>query len=111
MATKTWVGAHQDSPGFEAAINACDPKPDRPAKNSAPEELVACLRAHGLNPPSSIDELKPYMLQQDGTTAGRAALSACGIDSRPVEKARGKGDCGGDRPRAKASRAKAVPEQ
>jgi hypothetical protein len=109
MASKQWVGAHEGSPGFEAAMNACDPKPDRQAENSSPEELVSCLREHGLTPPTSIDELKPWMAQQDGTTAGRAALSACGVNSRPVDKAGGKGDCAGEKTAgaAKARRARA----
>jgi hypothetical protein len=114
LALKLWLGAHEDSAGFEIAINACEP--DKPAKVSgpAPEELVSCLRDHGLTPPTSIDQLKPWMAQQDGTAAGRAALSACGIDSRPVDKLRGNGPCGGDKPadaaKAKASRRKAAPE-
>jgi hypothetical protein len=115
MALKMWMRDHEDSAGFQTAIGACEP--DKPAKASgpAPEELVACLRDHGLTPPSTIDQLKPWVAQQDGTAAGRAALSACGIDSRPVNKMPGGGPCGGDQPtaveKAKAARAKAAPEQ
>jgi hypothetical protein len=113
VAFKMWMRDHENSAGFQAAIAACEP--DKPAKASgpAPEELVACLREHGLTPPSTIDQLKPWTAQQDAAAAGRAALSACGIDSRPVDKARGDGPCGGDKPtvveKAKAARAKVAP--
>jgi hypothetical protein len=98
-ALKSWLRDHQDSAGFQAAIDACEPKRDKgdKAPNPSPEELVACLRHQGLTPPSTIDQLKPWMAQQDGTTAGRAALSACGVDTRPVDKARGTGGCAGDK--------------
>ena len=38
------------------------------------------------------------MAQQSDTAAGKAALSACGIDSRPVDKAPGNGGCADDKP-------------
>ena len=47
---------------------------------------VACLRDHGLNPPATIDQLKPWMAQQYATDAGRAALHACGFDAHPSDK-------------------------
>jgi hypothetical protein len=118
-AFKLWMGEHEGSAGFDAAVAACEP--ERPAKVSgpAPEELVACLRNRGLTPPATIDQLKPWMAQQDGTAAGRAVLTACGVDSRPTEKARGDGSCGGDKPtvvekakaaaRPRASSAKTAP--
>jgi hypothetical protein len=116
MALKLWLGEHEASAGFQAASDACEPKRDERVKapGPAPEELVACLRDHGLTPPATIDQLKPWMGQQDGTATGRAALSACGIDVRPVDKARGNGPCGGDKPadatKAKAAKKKAAPE-
>ena len=116
MALKLWLGEHEDSAGAHTAMDACGPRRDERVKTPgpAPEELVACLRDHGLTPPTTIDQLKPWMAQQDGTAAGRAALTACGIDSRPVDKVRGDGPCGGDKPadaaKAKAARKKAAPE-
>jgi hypothetical protein len=116
MALKQWLGDHESSAGFQAAVDACEPKRDErvTAPGPAPEELVACLRDHGLTPPSTIDQLKPWMGQQDGTAAGRAALTACGIHSRPVDKARDNGPCGGDKPadaaKAKPARKQVAPE-
>jgi hypothetical protein len=60
-----------------AGANRSQPKP------AAPTELVSCLRAHGLNPPDDIFQLKPWMLRQAGTDAGKAAMSACGVDFGP----------------------------
>ena len=110
IALKTWIGDHEDSPGVQSAVEACNPKPDERKKASgpAPEELVTCLRDRGLAPPSSIGQLKPWIAQQADTADGNAALSACGIDSRPV-------GCAGEKSpaaeRAKASRAKAAGAQ
>jgi hypothetical protein len=124
VALKGWLGDHEGSASFEAAVNACEPHTEGPAKAPAPspEELVTCLRDHGLDAPATIDQLKPWVLQQSQTESGKAALTACGFDARPVEKAHGGGGCAGDKAadqakasraktsRAKASKAKAAPE-
>jgi hypothetical protein len=49
------------------------------AKPAAPTDLVACLRTHGLNPPTDLFALKPWMVQQSGTSTGKAALAACHV--------------------------------
>jgi hypothetical protein len=51
----------------------------QPRSAAAPAALVACLRARGLNPPANLFLLKPWMVRQDGTVAGKAALSACRV--------------------------------
>jgi hypothetical protein len=76
MALKQWVGATPD----DAAVKACVPGV------VAPTELMSCLRAHGLNPPDNLFDLKPWMARQAGTDAGKAALSACGMDFNPPER-------------------------
>ena len=112
---KTWLRDHEGSSDFEAAMDACNPKPDGPAKDAgpAPEKLVACLRERGLDAPTSIDQLKPWVAQQSETDSGKAALSACGVNTRPVAKTPGTGDCAGeksaDAARAKSLRAKPAP--
>jgi hypothetical protein len=103
VAITQWVGDHQDTPGLDAAFEACDPKPrqgDKP-DNAAPEQLIACLRTKGLNPPGGLNEFKPWLLQQSRTSAGKDARKACGFAG--VEEKRGTG-CGADR--AEASRAR-----
>jgi hypothetical protein len=107
LATKQWIGEHEGSAGFEAAMDACQPDKPATAGGPAPEELLACLRHQGLTPPTTIDQLKPWMAQQDATAAGRSALSACGVVARPPYKARGDGPCGGEKPAEPAKGAKA----
>ena len=103
IAIKEWVGAHQDTAGLEAAFTACDPNPRQgdKADSAAPQELVACLRAKGLQPPANVSELKPWILQQSQTAAGNTALKACGF-AGPEEKhaVEDGGTCGAAKDRA-----------
>ena len=88
FALKKWIATHEAGP----AVAACVPEA------APPTELLSCLRAHGLNPPSSLFELKPWMLRQSRTDAGKAAMKPCGVDfdRRPtVQELPKKGDCGG----------------
>jgi hypothetical protein len=90
VAIKSWLGAHADDPGFEKAVAACDTSPRGPVKvfaDRSPEELVTCLRDHGLDAPANAEELKPWITTQIDTAAGNAALNACGVDVHPNEKA------------------------
>lgn len=77
LALKQWLAAHADN----AAVTACNPR------SAAPTELVSCLRAHGLNPPDNLFQLKPWMARQAGTDAGKATLNACGLDFKPGQRA------------------------
>jgi hypothetical protein len=76
-ALKRWLTAHPD----DAAVKACTPQ------SGAPTELVACLRAHRLDPPGNLMQLKPWMARQAATDAGKAALNACGVDFNPPRSA------------------------
>jgi hypothetical protein len=95
---KQWIIAHESDPAVEPALKACQPAP---GTEPSPPELVACLRDHGLNPPATIDQLKPWMASQSQTPAGRTALTACGFDAHPDEKPspgapeKQPADCGG----------------
>jgi hypothetical protein len=80
-AIKAWIVARGDDAAVKRAVKTCSPR------GPAPELLVACLRDHGLDAPSAIDELKPWIARQFGTNAGKAALRACGVDVAPMEKA------------------------
>jgi hypothetical protein len=109
VAIKQWVGDHHDSPGLEAAFQACDPNPRKGDKGdaAAPEKLVACLRAKGLQPPANLNELKPWVLGQFETAAGKSALNACGMAAPEDKPAAGEpGPCGGDK-QARVARARA----
>jgi hypothetical protein len=110
VAIKQWVGDHQDIAGMQAAFKACDPHPSQGEKadSQAPEKLVACLRDKGLQPPANLNDLKPWILGQSETAAGKSALNACGLqppeDKPATEDA---GPCGApDRAKA-ASKARA----
>jgi hypothetical protein len=108
VAIKEWVGAHRDTAGLDDAFRACDPKPSQAQKDDgpAPAQLRACLTGKGLNPPTGLDELKPWILRQSETAAGNAALKACGfggVEDKPrVEDG---GPCGAAKAQAKPSRA------
>jgi hypothetical protein len=103
VAIKQWVGDHQDAAGMEAAFAACDPQPRGKPDEAAPEKLVACLRAKGLQPPASMNDLKPWVLGQFDTPAGKSALNACGL-AAPEEKPAPDeaGPCGAAKARAAA---------
>jgi hypothetical protein len=108
VAIKEWVGAHHDTAGLDDAFKACDPQPHQGAKDGGPgpEELRACLAGKGLNPPASLDALKPWVLQQSKTSAGNEALKACGFAGVETKRAaEDAGPCGADKDRARSSRA------
>lgn len=108
VAIKEWIAAHPDAAGLDSAFKACDPhsRQDRKDDGPGPEELRACLTGKGLNPPASLDALKPWMLQQSQTAAGNDALKACGFagveEKHPVEDG---GPCGANKAPGKTSRA------
>jgi hypothetical protein len=80
-ALKQWVAAHPS----DAAVKPCLPQA------SPPTELLSCLRAHGLTPPANLFQLKPWMVRQAGTAAGKAKLHACRVDfDRPTAAGAGK---------------------
>jgi hypothetical protein len=63
-------------------------KVDKTAKPGvAPPELLACLRDHGLDPPTQPDELKMWILR---TPAAKPCID--------VPKESGGGDCGAGKP-------------
>ena len=105
LALKQWLAAHADNAG----VKACVPEA------AAPDELMSCLRTHGLNPPGNLFQLKPWMLRQAGTDAGKAVLKTCGVDFNPPQSAdTGKdaptkpNDCGGGAAAAPAQKPDAL---
>lgn len=68
---KRWIVAHEQS--IEGALDACNPKPDA----GAPEELVTCLRAHGLDVPSVNGDLKRWIVEHAQDAGALDAFKAC----------------------------------
>jgi hypothetical protein len=97
-AIKTWLLAHD---GVDAAVDAC--RPHDAGNDVKVTELTACLRAHGLNPPADIEQLKPWIAEH----ADEAILNACGLDLPRKEDHGDKpaGPCGGPEPADKPAAA------
>jgi hypothetical protein len=75
----------------------CNPDPAA-GKPVVPQELLACLRAKGLNPPTAPDELKPWIVRTPGA-------QAC-IATPPKEAEPG---CGEKKPEVSGSRSDSAP--
>src|SRR3954453_18975834 len=97
-AIKTWLLAHD---GVEDAVAAC--RPHNAGGDVKVADLTACLRAHGLNPPADLEQLKPWIAQQGGD----AGLAACGVDFSRKEDRGDKpaGPCAAPEPAADAAKA------
>src|SRR5687768_15381921 len=65
-AIKQWALRHADDAATERAFAACKPKGESPAR------LVECLRGQGLEPPTALEELKPWIARQFDSEAGKA---------------------------------------
>jgi hypothetical protein len=93
-ALKNWIGDAASRPEVQAALKACGMSVEK--HGLPPEQLMTCLRDHGLNPPSSLEEFKPWFVGTVlATDAGKAAAKACGIETRAQGPGAGKpGTCG-----------------
>jgi hypothetical protein len=74
-----------------------------------PAELLSCLRAHGLQPPTALDELKLWIMR---TPAARACVPAPDKDPAGAGKPGDGGDpgCGGKKPDPDSSATDTAPE-
>jgi hypothetical protein len=79
FAIKQWIAAHDSQPSVTDALKKCAPN-DRIRGGDGPAELIACLKAKGLNPPTAAEQLKPWLTSQDP-----AVLKACGVDMRKAD--------------------------
>ena len=80
MAIKTWLRAH---PEAESALAACTP-----SNGPKPQDLIACLRAQGLQPPAALDALKPWLAGQSKDVLRACDIvpkESCGAESRPAD--------------------------
>jgi hypothetical protein len=88
-----WLKSHRLP---EATARACKMAIGGVTTRRAPadgvEKILACLRAHDLNPPSAPDALKRWILDQHDP-AVTEALQECGMAKEPPSS-----DCGGEEP-------------
>jgi hypothetical protein len=88
---KAWLLAQRDQAAVDRAVSTCKP---RVADGPGPQELIACLRKQGLDPPSDLDQFKPWLAQTMATPQGEAAARACKLEMAPKDKAGGPAPCG-----------------
>jgi hypothetical protein len=84
VAIKQWLIAHEQDNGVNAALDACNAKTDQ----AAPEELVSCLRSHGLDVPSENGALKQWMSQHRDDANAQDAFKACDFNPNPRDRAK-----------------------
>jgi hypothetical protein len=90
---KQWLLAQADQAAVDRAVGRCKP---RVAAGPGPEELIACLRKQGLDPPSDLNEFKPWLARMMATGQGESAARACKLEmAPPKDKAGGPAECGG----------------
>jgi hypothetical protein len=77
FAIKQWIAAH-DAPSVQDALKKCAPD-ERKGGGVAVDSLVACLKSHGLQPPTDPVALKQWLASQDASV-----IKTCGVD---MEKA------------------------
>jgi hypothetical protein len=85
IAIKQWLIAHEPGGAIEDALNACQAK-DGPRGPGA-QELAACMRGQGLDVPSALDELKPWVFEHADDANAKKAFAACHFDVQPSVKA------------------------
>ncbi len=76
VAIKQWLSAHDSQPSVNDALKKCAPD-EKTGDAIGVEQLTACLRDHGLQPPTAPDQLKQWLGSQPTAT-----LKACGVEMR-----------------------------
>jgi hypothetical protein len=74
FAIKQWLAAHESQPSVSDAIQKCQPD-DKRGGGIKVDDLIACLKSHGLNPPTAPDQLKEWLGSQPAET-----VKACGVE-------------------------------
>jgi hypothetical protein len=85
VAIKQWLIAHEQDQGVNAAMDACDPKPTAPAA----DELVTCLRAHGLDVPAGNSDVKRWIVEHAKDANAQDAFKACHFNPEPDKRESG----------------------
>jgi hypothetical protein len=79
FAIKQWVGAHESQPSVTDALQKCAPAAKQ-GDGNGPQALIACLKDHGLQPPTAATQLKDWLGTQDASV-----LKACGVEIRKAD--------------------------
>jgi hypothetical protein len=74
FAIKQWIAAHESQPSVTDALKKCAPD-EKKGGGIAVDSLVACLKSHGLQPPTDPVALKQWLASQDAS-----AIKACGVE-------------------------------
>jgi hypothetical protein len=124
LALKPWIAQRQaqDPDGVKRAMMACEqfltPAPDgpkskrdKPRELSGPDvqELLACMRANGLDPPRDPAALKRWLQQKEASDpdAIKRVIPTCKMQLDPgAAKAAKPGVCGDDAPKSGGEPAK-----
>jgi hypothetical protein len=84
VAIKQWLIAHEQDAGVQDALDACNVKSDK----GAPEQLVSCLRSHGLDVPSDNGALKRWIFEHRDDAGAQDAFKACDFNPMPRDEAK-----------------------
>jgi hypothetical protein len=109
---KSWLGAREasDPDAVKAAMAACDDKvqDEKRAVVRGPDiqELIACVRSHGLDAPTAPEAFKRWLAEKDASDPGALSrvVGACKMALAPGPAK--PGDCGADAPPAAEKAAK-----
>jgi len=107
---KRWLLAQSDQAAVDRAVVQCKPQV---AEGPGPEELIACLRKQGLDPPADLNQFKPWLAQMMSNGQGEAAARACKLEmAPPKDRSGGPAECGGGRaaPAPEAKQPEQTPE-
>ena len=74
FAIKQWIAAHESQPSVTDALKKCAPD-EKKGGGIAVDSLVACLKSHGLQPPTDPVALKQWLASQDASV-----IKACGVE-------------------------------
>jgi hypothetical protein len=74
FAIKQWIAAHESQPSVTEALKKCAGD-DRRADSVGVQQLTACLKSKGLNPPTDPVALKQWLGSQDP-----AVIKSCGVE-------------------------------
>jgi len=88
-ALKPWLGAKEASDGdtVKAAMGACNdklpPKPAGVAQGPDIEDVIACVRDHGVDAPTAPDAFKRWLKDSEDSSAVEAVLRDCKMSLAP----------------------------